>query len=210
MKRIGRKISNLLLRIRCPLTTCLIQLAVIAGICYYFSYNHYYYSVSDSKIKTKINATINQCGEGYYISWIVLDTKYFHDKYFFQDVIGCNKNKAGEGCAFSVKDKKLNKFYNESHYIDDKSYHYLDKLDTGDVLYFTTTNDLYQYPSIYQALNSTNKKIFSGGITVIKNTFKNIVYIFALTETNANKVTCNRHQITNYLEDISKFAKKNL
>lgn len=203
------KIKN---KIHSPLLYAVLQILLIFTIFFHIFnlQDHYRTSISNSRIKEKIENKIVACGKDYWISWMVLDANDSKNRYYFQDVIGCNPQKQGN-CAFSVKEMKLNKFYNEEyHKVDDETYRFLMKMDTGIAGYYEDMNFLKQFPSIYEVVKKSNKTIQSIGITVTKDLRKNIVYVFSMTKTSKNNSSCSKQDIINTLEDLSIFAKENL
>jgi hypothetical protein len=205
------KIKN---KLWCPLVSACIQIFVIMTIFMQFFEikDHYYASISNAGIKKKIEKRINQCGKDYWLSWIVLDGNVSKRKYYFQDVIGCNPESGIKNdCSFSVKNSKLNPFYNETyHKLDKNTYKLLMGMDTGLVGYYDNLTKLRTYKAMNEALNSFNKEIKVLGLTVTKNIKQNIVYVFAMTKTGDSKMTCNKSDIINILEDLSIYAKEKL
>jgi len=210
MKNLRRIASRLM----CPLVSALIQIFVILILFVQFFEikDHYYASMSNVSIRTKIEDRINQCGKDYWLSWIVLDGNVSKRKYYFQEVIGCNNDTGdGDDCSYSVKETKLNPFYNESyHRLDNNTYKFLTNMDTGMVAYFEDVGKLNNYKAIKEALLSSNKKIDSLGLTVTKNIKRNIVYVFAMSKTGAGVETCDKDRVVNILEDLSIYAKEKL
>lgn len=174
--------------------------------------DHYYASISDANIRKKIESRVNQCGKGYWISWIVLDGNVSKNKYYFRDVIGCNPNRTIKGdCSYSVKSSKLNPYYNETyHKLDNTTYELLMGMDTGLVAYYKDFGKLKKYASMNEALSSSNKTIKALGLTITKNIRRNIVYVFTMSRTIDSKETCDKTDIINILEDLSIYAKGKL
>jgi len=210
MMKIVRKTKD---KLMCPLVSALIQITFlyIAFFQFFEVKDHYYSSISNASIKTKIENKINICGPDTWISWIVLDGNKSKNKYYFQDVIGCNvESKIKNNCAYSVKETRLNPFYNETyHKLDTDTYHFLEKMDTGMVAYFDDLKYLNEFKSINKALQSSNKDIKSIGLTVTKNVKKNIVYVFAMTNTK-KETKCGKDKTISILEELSLYAKEKL
>lgn len=196
----------------CPLVSSLIQIFVLYILFFQFFEikDHYYSSISNARIKAKIESRINQCGKDYWLTWIVLDGNNSKEKYFFQDIIGCAPNKNGN-CAFSVKEAKLNKFYNEEfHRVDEKTYKFLTSIENGVSAYYNDMSFLKKFPSINEVLKNTNKTIYELGISVTKDIRRNLVYVFAMTNTSKENKSCDKDQMILILEDLSIYAKENL
>lgn len=196
----------------CPLVTAIMQICIIYVLFFQFFQiqDHYRSSISNARINSKIEDRINQCGKDYWISWIVLDANQTNKKYYFQDVIGCNPEKLGS-CAFSVKDQKLNQFYNEEyHRVDDSTYQFLISMDTGAAGYYDDISFIENFPAIKEAIGSSNKKVYSLGLSITKDLRKNVVYVFALTTTSEDNQRCDKQKIISILEDLSIYAKENL
>lgn len=196
----------------CPLVSSLIQIFVLYILFFQFFEikDHYYSSISNARIKAKIESRINQCGKDYWLTWIVLDGNNSKEKYFFQDVIGCVPNKNGN-CAFSVKEAKLNKFYNEEfHRVDKKTYEFLTSIENGVSGYYNDMSFLKKFPSIDEVLKNSNKTIYELGISVTKDIRRNLVYVFAMTNTSKENKSCDKNQMILILEDLSIYAKENL
>lgn len=203
-----RKIKE---KIFCPLVTSLIQIFILYVLFFQFFEikDHYYSSISNARIKAKIESRINQCGKDYWLTWIVLDGNSSKEKYFFQDVIGCS-SKPGD-CAFSVKEAKLNKFYNEEfHKVDSKTYKFLTSIDNGVSGYYKDMTFLKNFPAINEVINNSNKTIYELGISVTKDVRRNLVYVFAMTNTSKENKKCDKDQMILILEDLSIYAKENL
>jgi hypothetical protein len=209
MLRIIRRTKE---KLMCPLVSAIIQITFlyIAFFQFFEVKDHYYSSISNAAIKKKIEEKIDYCGVDSWISWIVLDGNKSKNKYYFQDVIGCNpESKLNNSCSYSVKETRLNPFYNETyHKIDAETYSFLEKMDTGLVAYFDDLKYLKQFKSIDIALQSSNKEIKNIGLTVTKNIKKNIVYVFAMTNTGNNK--CGKDKTISMLEELSLYAKEKL
>lgn len=196
----------------CPLVSSLIQIFVLYILFFQFFEikDHYYSSISNARIKAKIESRINQCGKDYWLTWIVLDGNNSKEKYFFQDVIGCAPNKNGN-CAFSVKEAKLNKFYNEEfHRVDEKTYEFLTSIENGVSAYYNDMSFLKKFPSINEVLKNSNKTIYELGISVTKDIRRNLVYVFAMTNTSKENKSCDKNQMILILENLSIYAKENL
>lgn len=196
----------------CPLVSSLIQIFVLYILFFQFFEikDHYYSSISNARIKAKIESRINQCGKDYWLTWIVLDGNNSKEKYFFQDIIGCAPNKNGN-CAFSVKEAKLNKFYNEEfHRVDEKTYKFLTSIENGVSAYYNDMSFLKKFPSINEVLKNSNKTIYELGISVTKDIRRNLVYVFAMTNTSKENKSCDKDQMILILEDLSIYAKENL
>lgn len=204
-----RKIKE---KLFCPLVTSLVQVFIIYFLFFqFFEIKDYYYSsISNARIKNKIESRINQCGKDYWLSWIVLDANSSKQKYFFQDVIGCSPAKIGD-CAFSVKEAKLNKFYNEEfHKVDRKTYEFLTSIENGVSGYYKDMAFLKNFPAINEVINNSNKTIYELGISVTKDLRRNLVYVFTMTNTSSNNNKCDKDQMIFILEDLSTYAKENL
>jgi hypothetical protein len=199
-------------KIFCPLVTSLIQIFILYVLFFQFFEikDHYYSSISNARIKAKIESRINECGKDYWLTWIVLDGNSSKEKYFFQDVIGCSsENKAD--CAFSVKEAKLNKFYNEEfHKVDKKTYEFLTSIDNGVSGYYKDMSFLKNFPAINEVIKNSNKTIYELGISVTKDLRRNLVYVFAMTNTSKENKKCDKDQMILILEDLSIYAKENL
>lgn len=206
-----RNLKSLYIKLTCPIVSAIIQLVVIYMIFFYIfpSYDNrfYNYSINESKVKQQISDIVNKCGEGFFVSWLVLDTVN-KDKYFFKDVIGCNHEK-GINCATSIKDMKLNKYYDQEHMIDNGTYNFINNFMTGDISYHDSFSDLNKYPTIKDALYNTNLPIYGMALTVVKNIKADILYVFTISDTiNNNK--CNKKNMTESLRNLALFAKKRL
>lgn len=193
----------------CPIATIVICTTLSCFIFMnYMRHEGYDLSVSDAKIKVKIENRINECGKDYWISWLVVDTGFWKNKYRFKDVMGCNPAKAIGSCAFSVVDTKLNPFYNEPfHMVDAKTYEFLNDIETGTAAYHKDLNKLNKYPAIREALESSNKHIYGVGISVSRNFLRrNIIYVFTMTTTSEEANKCDRNKVTSILEDLSLYT----
>lgn len=213
--RISSKIMNAISRIRkklwCPLLLGMIEITLIYIIFFNrFSLHPYDVDNSFSNIKAKIESSIDECGKDYWISWLVLDTRESKDKYRFKDVVGCSPSKK-INCAFSVKDTKLNPFYNQKyHRLDSKTYDFLMKLEMGTAAYFRDMSFFEDYPTIKEILEKTNKPIEELSMSITRNFTGDIVYVFTMTSTSKKVTACKREKMINILEDLSLYAKQTL
>lgn len=215
---IFQKIKDKLL---CPLVFAILQIVLIYSLFFEFFKirSDYYSSISNDRIGAKIEEKINQCGKNYFIHWIVLDTEakqsvngQIFGKYYYEDLIGCNEMNGKSNCAFSVKQQKLNTFYNKEHEIKDpNSLSIFNGMDTGNVLYCDDINECFKNnEAINDIMVNANKRAYSIGLTITKNNINHIVYIFAMTNTNKSNQKCDKKDVTKILEDLAIYAKGNL
>lgn len=208
-----RKLQNIKNKLMCPLVSALIQITFlyIAFFQFFEFKDHYYSSISSALIKKKIEQKINSCDKDTWISWIVLDGNKSKYQYYFKDVIGCKPDlELSKDCSYSVKETKLNPFYNETyHKIDINTYNFLQSMDTGMVAYYKDMTLLSNFDSINKAVNSSNKNIKSIGLSVTKNLKKNLVYAFVMTTTSKDS-KCGKDRIISTLEELSIYAKNKL
>ena len=199
--------------IQCPFAVFSAQIILIAFFWFNLPLFPFYKKFSTTKIESNIRnemqQIVNRCGENYYISWIEYENNLFKDEYFFKDVIGSNLASSYRENINSVKLKELNSFHSKTHKIDSKTFEYIYKLDTGDVRFFNNPREFEAFPAIYEALTSSNKKIYFGGLTVVRDVRARIIYVFTLVGTNKSNKNCNRNNITKNLEKIAESAKSN-
>lgn len=197
-------------KLLCPLVSSLIQVTIIFVVFFeFYEFGDEYKSlVKRERITKRIETRVNECGQGYFISWLVIKNNTLKNKFSFEDVIGCYKNKSD--CSYSVKKLKLNKYYNEEyHKIDKQTYEFLSQLKPSAAAYFNDMNSLKDYPAIFEALENSNKNIYEIGLSAVKDIRHNLIYVFTLTNTTQLK-TCNKDRIVYILEDLSTYAKENL
>ncbi len=207
-----KRAKQLYKHLTCPIGSAIIQLVVIFIVFLYIipsTNNQYYsYSVNESKINQEIINSIGKCGEGYFISWLVLKTDGYKDKYFFKDVVGCNaENNAN--CAFSVKALSLNNYYEKEHIVDVETFKFLNNLLTGEIATFVKQEDYKKYASIQGGFINSNLPIKSLVLTVVKNIQENIVYVFTLSDT-VNNGKCSIQDASVLMRDLALFARKRL
>ncbi len=207
-----KKAKQLYKHLTCPIGSAIIQLVVIFTVFLYIipsqSNQYYSYSVNESKISQKISESVEKCGEGYFLSWLVLKTDGYKDKYFFKDVIGCNKEN-NLNCSFSVKSLGLNTYYDAEHIVDLTTYNFLNNLLTGEIATFSKKEDVTKYASINAAYENTNLPLKNLVLTVVKNIQENIVYVFTFSETGENG-NCSIQDRAIILKDLALFARKRL
>jgi len=58
-----------------------------------------------------------------------------------------------------------------------------------------------------EIINASNKKVYQAGISVTKNIFNNMVYVFIVSSTKQELDRCNSDKIVRDLEDLSIYAK---
>lgn len=187
----------------------IIQISILYALFFnlFLVKDHYFFSIKKDLITNKIKEELNQCGYGSWLSWIVVNTKDSNKNYYFEDVLGCKK--LSDDCSFSVKNQNLNPYYSKyNHKLDDNSYKILSSMETGSVAYFSNIDSLKNYSSLYEAIINSNLKIKNIGISVTKDIRRNIVYIFTLTNTHANK--CGKYKSIEILEGLSIFSRGNM
>ena len=163
-------------------------------------------ATATDRIKERMHFYSNECKQDYWFSWIIFDERIFR-RYYYNDVIGCSPLVKYGKCSFSVKEKKLNSFYNQDyHKIDKITYNFLTSFETGEVGYYYDFEDLKNYPTIMENIKATNLDIKEMGITVVKNKLNSLIYVFTITKTNKKNLTCNKDKITHILQDLAIFA----
>lgn len=185
---------------------------IFIGFCIYFQLampqDHYNYSINGAKIKTKLEDIVNQCGSNSWVSWLIVDGNRATGRYNFQDVIGCKKAKEEQDCSFSVKDAKLNPFYDQDyHVIDLLTYKMLAAMNNGEAAYYGDVKQLKKFLSIKEILESTNHKVISAGFSIVKNTQNNLVHVFILSKTEGASDSCDQTTTTQLLEELSLYAR---
>lgn len=212
-KKIKEFISNISNAHRSLLTLLIASIQILSIFALFFHFfqppNFQTQAIGDDKIRKKLQHLVQHCGSDHFWTWIIVDQK--RNKYYFQDVIGCNKaNKTN--CAFSVKYSALNPFYLEPHdFTDHTSLELLSKLDTGMVAFYEDFELLKPYKDIYIALTSApNKKLHSATFSVTKNSRRDLVYLFVKTSSSENSIFCQKNEAIELLEDLSIYAKGNL
>jgi len=182
---------------------------IIASLHFIKRQDEYFSKIRAERVKDRIDSFIERCGKNYYISWLVLDANRSKKQYYFSDVVGCNPQSTKLSCAFSVKDLKLNPFYNqEYHKFDKETFKYLDKMESGVAAYYDQPElALSGYPAIKNILDSTNKKINSVGISITKDIFGNPIYVFTMTNVGYSD-KCSKYVIVDILEELSIYAKE--
>ena len=171
--------------------------------------DYYKHHRNISIVKEGMNKVARTCGEGYFVSWLVMKTSDLKDEFMFQDVIGCNKEMS-KNCTFSVKGFNLNPFYNKTdHSIDKETYKFLLNIPDTEVAYFEDIKELDKYKTIKYLNDNTNLQITNLSFTVIKNKKENIIYVFSLQNTN-KKDTCTRKKSTLLLKELAQQTKKGI
>jgi hypothetical protein len=102
-----------------------------------------------------IEEFINNCGKNYFYSSLVIEG----NSYSFDDVTGCRENEKSMTCVYSVKDSRVNNFYNRTHPLDELSLSMLKSQPKNKTVADLDISDLSQYPSIYKLFNSTLKPL---------------------------------------------------
>jgi len=207
---VKNRIKSLIIKLRCPLISAFIQIAVI---CYGFSILVPYLSGADKlqsaenrdRIAQKASSVIKQIGHDYFLNWIIVETSNQKERYRFQDILECKRGR-GKDCVSSVK--HLNDFYSETHYLDRCTYELLDSMDTGDVRIYSDLDKLKKCQTISTILEQGNLPLKGAGMTVIKNLERNIVYIFVLT--SLIDIDLNKKKVSILLREMSITARKNL
>jgi len=101
-----------------------------------------------------IDDFINKCSEDYYYSSLVISD----DSYSFDDVTGCRENENNATCVYSVKDSRVNNFYNQTHNLDKETRLFLRSQPKNEVV-IADIEELEKYPATNLLLNSTLKSI---------------------------------------------------
>lgn len=195
-----RKIKD---KLFCPLVSALIQLVIIYTLFFKLIVlqNQYSFAITEDKIEEKIINKVNYCGKDYWISWLVID-KSIPKKYKFRNVIGCPSQSAS--CAVSIKN--LNPFYKKEYLIDDKTYDFLLNYKNGSAGYYNDINFFADMPSTLEIIRSTNKKVYSAGVSIVKNITGDPIYVFIMSNTSKNS-KCGSDDVVRSLEDLSIYAK---
>ena len=167
--------------------------------------NHLHYSIKDGKIFKKMSEVSNSLGEGYFVTWIIINENNF----YYKDVIGCNLQTKHKNCVFSVKNLFLNPYYLESHIIDSQTYSFLDTMPSREVAFYKDFEKLKKYTTIHKMLDNTNLEIKRGGFTTIRNYKNNIVYVFIITDTNKT-ISHDKRMIVDLLKEIAQIGRRNL
>lgn len=190
----------------------ILQLFVIAIIVSFFlKDDRMTYSINRDKLITEMQIAANKCGKDFFFSWIVLDLNKSQNKYFFEDVIGCNPILLPRNCAFSVKSALLNPFYNDlSHEIDERTMRWLDKIQTGNIGIYPISY-LDNFPSFKKAILSSNKKPKYLGLTLVKSNKDGNLHLFTVSDTSARESgVCDKEKVVSFLERISSLAQKSI
>ena len=69
---------------------------------------------------------------------------------------------------------------------------------------------LKNFHAINEVIKNSNKTIYELGISVTKDLRRNLVYVFAMTNTSKENKKCDKDQMILILEDLSIYAKENL
>ena len=195
-----RKIKE---KLFCPLVSALIQLILIYILFFQLVVlgNQYTFAATEDKIEEKLTNKVNYCGKDYWISWIVID-KTIPKKYRFRNVIGCSSQSTS--CAVSIKN--LNSFYKKEHFIDEKSYDFLLSYKTGSAGYYGDMIFFADMPAALEMINNSNKRIYSVGVSVVKDIKGDPIYVFLMSNTSKNS-KCSSNDVVRSLEDLSIYAK---
>ena len=188
----------MLKRIDFRLAFFLVLISIIFFAYYFAMRSHTINSIIGlDNIENKSHKIIEQCGENYWFTWIAVGGK----NYIFKDVIGCNRYSANQSCVFSVKEKKLNSYYDRKDLtVDQKSYDLLDRLNTGDIGYIDNIENYKEYAAVYEALTQANLKIKEAHYTIKKNIFMDIIYLFLISNTGSEK--CSKQDLSRYLIEL--------
>lgn len=156
-------------------------------------------------ITVKMDQQIRSCGPNYWTSWIIVDES--RKQFKFQDVRGFN---ADGTTIISSKSLKLNPYYLKKHSIDDKTISFLSNFETGAAGHYENISFFDEYLTAKEIIGQSNKKPITITISVTRNIFSNIVYVFLATTLSPNFDKCDKSQIVNNLEDLSIYAKGTL
>ncbi len=164
----------------CPLVSSLIQLAIIGLVLFpLIAKSKLDTSKGFDNITKKVDEKLRVCGVNYWMSWLVLDAN--KKEFGFQDVRGFN---LGGTKIISPRTLQLNPYYNNIHKIDQKTLKFLSKFETGAAGYYPDLSFFDDKPSAKEIINSANKKVDSVGISVTKDIFRNLVYVFIFSITS--------------------------
>ncbi len=97
-----------------------------------------------------IDDFLNDCGKDYYYSSLIIEK----DSYYFDDVSGCRENEKTATCVYSIKNSRINNFYNQIHSLDKLSYQFLLAQPKNSVIE-PDINQFSKYPSVYTLFNAT-------------------------------------------------------
>ena len=181
------------------LTACLISLLFIYP---FFASQKIKETEAVDLITKKVDEKVLPCGKDFWMTWIVIDPN--ERTYRFQNIKGLN---ADETEIISPKDLKLNPFYAGTHKIDRATFNFLDGFKTGAAGFYSDLSYFNDKEGAKQIINATNKTVYQIGISVTKNIFNNMVYVFIASSTKEELGVCNSDKIVRDLEDLSIYAK---
>lgn len=200
------KIKNKLLKhLFCPLTSVIGAIFVYNMI---IASNHINYQrpvIIRDNIIPRIHSYINECQQGYWFSWVVIEDNIFS----FVDVMGYNPSSGKEDKVFSVKYSGLNEYYLKEHTLDINTIEWMTRLDTGYVGYYDI-KALEVYTAITDSIIAANLNLYSIGIGITKNSKERLIYIFTITSSNKELMKCDKLRIVNILGELSIYAKTQL
>lgn len=181
------------------LTACLISLLIIYP---FFASQKIKETEAVDLITKKVDEKILSCKKDFWMTWIVIDPN--KGTYRFQDIKGLN---ADETEIISPKKLNLNPFYSKTHKIDQTTFNFLDNFKTGAAGFYSDLSFFNDKKSAKDIINATNKTVYKVGISVTKNIFNNMVYVFIASSTKEELGVCNSDKIVRDLEDLSIYAK---
>lgn len=204
IKNLGKQFKEKLL---CPIVSSFIIVGIVFLIFMpLFAQSQLNAIKAIDDITNKTDDQIRKCGIGYWISWIVIDQS--RKQFYFQDVRGLNKDATA---IISPKALKLNPYYLGIHSIDQETIRFLSSFENGVAGYYADLSFFSNLSVVQKVLKVSNKNIKSVGVSVTKNIFTDIVYVFLMTATSdSNSEQCDKTQIVNHLEDLSIYAKGRL
>lgn len=199
-------VKNFKEKLLCPIISSFIIVGIVLLVFFPLaSQTRLNLSEALDNITIKVDQQIRTCGVHYWTTWIIVDAS--KKQFKFQDVRGFNK----EGTAIiSPKSLKLNPYYLKKHTVDDKTIDFLSNFENGVAGYYGDISFFDEYPTAKEIIQQSNKKPVTITISVTKNIFSNIVYVFLATVTSSDFRQCDKTQIVNNLEDLSIYAKGKL
>lgn len=199
-----RRIKDKLL---CPIVSSMITVLTCILTCLLLIYPFFAsQKIKESQavdlITQKVNEKILYCGNDFWVHWIVIDPNQRTFK--FQDVRGLN---ADSSEIISPKQLELNPYYKGVHKVDNITFKFLDNFKTGAAGFYPDLSFFNGKKTAMEIINSSNKIPYQAGISVTKNIFNNMVYVFIISSTKEDLGSCDSNKIVRDLEELSIYAK---
>lgn len=201
--------QRLLAKTKCffcnPIIICFLVIMATYTITFYvIMKSQVDFEIKKTDLNNKIEKIVNETCQDVVISWSIFDQKPFVNQYVVGDVIGCRERK--KDCAESFK--KFNKYWQDPHPVDAKSYEYFNKFNGDEVRFIENIDSLKEKDALYKAIKASNWKIKNTYLMAVRGQLfidgitRKVLYVFSLSHTEKTKYVCPKVIVEEKLKEL--------